>query len=235
MTMIDPATGWFEMRQIQTKSADRIANLLEEVWLSRYPWPTQITFDRGSEFKAEVYKMITEAYGIRARMTTTRNPQANAIVERVHQTIGNMIRTFRVYYRNDLDEEDPWTGILSAIMAAVRSTYSTTTRATPSQLVFGRDAILNVKFSVDWNKIRQRKQALIEMNNQRENAKRMKYTYEVGHKVLTKNDNHQKYGGPEYEGPYVILAVNNDYGTVRLQKRRFVETVNILNIKPYKE
>jgi RNase H-like domain found in reverse transcriptase/Reverse transcriptase (RNA-dependent DNA polymerase)/Integrase zinc binding domain len=234
MTMIDPATGWFEMRQIQTKSADRIANLLEEVWLSRYPWPTQIVFDRGSEFKAEVYKMITEAYGIKARMTTARNPQANAVVERVHQTIGNMIRTFRMYERNDLDEDDPWTGILSAIMAAVRSTYSTTTRATPSQLVFGRDAILNVKFTADWDKIRQRKQALIELNNIRENAKRKAHTYEVGNKVLVKNDNHQKFGGPEYSGPYVILAVN-DNGTVRLQRRYFAEPVNIRNIKPYKE
>ena len=37
----------------------------------------------------------------------------------------------------------------------------TTLQATPAQLVFGRDAILNVKFEADWNLIKQRKQTLI--------------------------------------------------------------------------
>ena len=70
------------------------------------------------------------------------------------------------------------------------------------------------------------------MNNQRENSKRRKYTYSVGEQVLQKNSNQTKFGGPEYLGPYKILAVN-DNGTVLLQKRRFSETVNIRQIKPY--
>ena len=56
--MIDPATGWFEMREIETKSADNIANVLETAWLTRYPWPLKVIFDCGSEFKAEVQMML---------------------------------------------------------------------------------------------------------------------------------------------------------------------------------
>ena len=119
ITMIDPATGWFEMREIKTKSADVIANILEIAWLSRYPWPLQLIFDRGKEFKAEVQQMISKDYGIKAKPTSVHNPQANAIVECVHQTISNMIRTFEVYDNDDLDDEDPWSGILAAVMAAV--------------------------------------------------------------------------------------------------------------------
>ena len=63
--------------------------------------------------------MLIRDYGIKYKPTSVRNPQANAIVERVHQTIGNMIRTFQVYDNDELDDEDPWTGILAAIMAAV--------------------------------------------------------------------------------------------------------------------
>ena len=148
--MIDPATGWFEMQEIKTKSADNIANVLETAWLTRYPWPSKVIFDRGSEFKAEVQMMLIRDYGIKYKPTSVRNPQANAIVEHVHQTIGNMIRTFQVYDNDELDDEDPWTGILAAVMAAVRSTYSTTTQATPMQLVFGHDAILNIPFVADW-------------------------------------------------------------------------------------
>ena len=54
---------------------------------------------------------------------TTRNPQANAIVERAHQTIGNMIRTFELYDNDRIDDDDPWSGILATVMAAMRRTY----------------------------------------------------------------------------------------------------------------
>ena len=48
--MIDPATGWFEMCEYDDKRSITVANIVETQWLSRYPWPTQITLDRGSEF-----------------------------------------------------------------------------------------------------------------------------------------------------------------------------------------
>ncbi len=52
VTMIDPATSWFEMRQLKTKKADEVANMVEQTWLTRYPMPEEITFDGGPEFKA---------------------------------------------------------------------------------------------------------------------------------------------------------------------------------------
>ena len=90
-----------------------------------------MTFDRGSEFIGQDFQeMIKETYGIKAKPITVRNPQANAIVERVHQVIGNIIRTFELE-NNYLDEDDPWIGILSATAFAVRSTFHTTLRSTP--------------------------------------------------------------------------------------------------------
>ena len=47
MTMIDPATGWFEIVDMPNKRADYIANVLEYTWLTRNPWPTEIRMDRG--------------------------------------------------------------------------------------------------------------------------------------------------------------------------------------------
>ena len=99
-------------------------------------------------------------------------------------------------------------------MAAVRSTYSTTTQATPMQLVFGCNAIINNKFIADWDYNRQRKQNIIHNKNERENAKRIPHTYQIGDKIMLKKYNQPKYGSPEYEGPYAITTVN-DNGTVR--------------------
>ena len=55
--------------------------------------------------------MIKEDYGIKAIPIAVRNPQAHAIVERIHQVVGNIIRTFELE-DNYLDEDDPWKGIL---------------------------------------------------------------------------------------------------------------------------
>jgi transposase InsO family protein len=86
-----------------------------------------VTFDSGSEFIGKDFqKMIKNDYGVKGKPITVRNPQANAIVERVHQVIGgNIIRTFELE-DNYLDDADPWKGILSAIAFAVRSTFHNT-------------------------------------------------------------------------------------------------------------
>ena len=46
--MIEPATGWFEIHQYDDKRAITVANIAEQEWFSRYPWPTQVTYDRGT-------------------------------------------------------------------------------------------------------------------------------------------------------------------------------------------
>ena len=35
LTMIDPATGWFEMAQITNKTAAEIADITEKTWFTR--------------------------------------------------------------------------------------------------------------------------------------------------------------------------------------------------------
>ena len=89
--------------------------------------------------------MLKADYGCHISQITTRNPQANAILERIHQTIGNMIRTWQLPTNPSIEEEDPFTGLLTAVGFAARATVHTTTGATPSQLVFGRDAMQNTK------------------------------------------------------------------------------------------
>jgi hypothetical protein len=104
------------MRQISSKPhAYVVANEVELAWLTRYPRPSIITYDRGTKFMAEFATMVKHDYGITVKALTTRNPQANAILERIHATIGNIIRTHQVL-ETELDEDDPWSGILAAAM-----------------------------------------------------------------------------------------------------------------------
>jgi hypothetical protein len=63
--MIDPATGWFKIHQYDDKRAITVANIAEEEWFSRYPWPTKVTFDRGSEFIGHEFKNMFNDYGVK--------------------------------------------------------------------------------------------------------------------------------------------------------------------------
>ena len=231
LTMIDPATGWMEIKQIKNKEAMHIADLVEQTWLTRYPWPTEITYDQGTEFMGDFATMIQNDYGIHRKPATTRNPQANAIIERAHQTIGNIIRTFEVH-QSEMTQDSPWDGILSAVMFAMRATYHTTLQATPAQLVFGRDSIVNVKFEADWHLIRNRKQKMIRTNMERENSSRIPHTYQIGDQVLVRFNTKSKYGANPYKGPYPILRVN-DNGTIQIRKGIYEQTINIRLVKPY--
>ena len=122
---------------------------------------------------AEVRDTLRDEYGITLKVITTRNPQSNSMVERCHQTFGRMIDASQVRDKRDLDPFFGWDGILAACRKAMNSTVHTTSRATPTQLVFGRDAMLNASFEADWQFIRERKQRLIVQNNKRENATRV--------------------------------------------------------------
>ena len=72
----------------------------------------------------------------------------NSILERIHQVIANLVSMFDLQSYH-LDEDDPWSGILEATDFEIRSTHHTTLQATPGQLIFGRDMILNTPFIVD--------------------------------------------------------------------------------------
>ena len=125
------------------------------------------------------------------------------------------------------------TGILSATAFAIRTTYHTTLKKSPGQLVFGRDMILNIKHIANWEIIRHQKQRLINKNNQQENATRVPYEYTVGQQVLLRRGTENKYEAP-FAGPYCIIAVN-DNGTVQLRVGALTDTYNIHRIMPYND
>ena len=123
LTMIDPATGWFGMISIVMKQSDVISNKLEQTWLTQYPWPTQIVLNCGTEFMAEVTKMLKKDYRIILKPIKTQNPHANAILERAHQRIGNILCKIN---NTNVNTNDPWSEILSAVIFSMSSMVHTT-------------------------------------------------------------------------------------------------------------
>jgi transposase InsO family protein len=232
LTMIDPATGWFEVKDVPDYSAMSTQAAFDEVWLSRYPRPEIIGFDGGSEFK-HVFEEMRKNYGMKKRVTTAYNPQANGIIERVHLVLADALRTFELQER-ELDATDPWSSFLASAAFAIRSTYHTTLGASPGQLVFGRDMLLPIKFKANWAEIKARRQDEIRRNNEQENKGRKSYDYKVGDRILLTDARKRSKLSPPREGPYLVEQVFTN-GTILIRRGAVSERVNIRRVIPYFE
>ena len=94
--------------------------------------------------------------------------------------------------------------------------------------------LLPIQIKTDWARIRQRKQDMINVNNRKENAKRIEHEYRVGEKVLLEKPGLiSKLSAPR-TGPYRITHTYTN-GTVRIQRGVVNERVNIRRLTPYKE
>ena len=66
--------------------------------LSRYPRPIEITYDQGKEFIGHEFRkfLIETEYEITDKPSTAGNTMSNAILERIHQVLGNLVWNFNI-------------------------------------------------------------------------------------------------------------------------------------------
>jgi hypothetical protein len=102
LTIIDLSTHFMEIVALKNKESITIARSLDQVWLCRYPRPVDCLHDNGTEFISAEFQELLQSYGIRSKLTTVKNPQANGILERTHQVIGNLLHSNRLIAQ-DLD------------------------------------------------------------------------------------------------------------------------------------
>jgi hypothetical protein len=150
--MIDPASSWFEIVELPVvklaptshskteaethnktkdayfdKSSSMISTLVNRTWFSRYPRRQHNIYDNGSEFKLH-FEALCDSYGIKRKPSSVKNPQANAILERVHQVIMMMLRTAELDMAASVAPSDISTFLTNAAWA-IRSTYHTVLKA----------------------------------------------------------------------------------------------------------
>lgn len=232
MTMIDPVTGWFEVAPLPgKKTAYEAQRILDSVWLARYPRPREIGYDGGGEFKAE-FQELCKNMGMKRKPSSAWNPQSNAILERVHQVLGDCLRSFNLEER-ELHPHDPFEEFLTKAAYAIRSAYHTTLGYSPAQLVFGRDMFMPITVNPDWEAIRKRKQDSINKSNRRENMKRIDHKYQTGDLVTVERLGVIPKLSLPRKGPYTVVKPH-DNGTVTIQLEPFVtDRMNIRRVRPY--
>jgi hypothetical protein len=204
LTMINSATSWFEVvklplaHRLKTitvigkessiiedtfdKTSERIARLVNKTRLSRYPRCCYIIYNNGSGIKLN-FEYLCETYGIKCKPTTIKNPQANAILEHLHQVLGQMLHTSELNMAKTITADDV-NVFLDNVAWAICYTYHTVLKASPGAAIFGRDMLFDIPFIADWNKIGDYRQRQTDLDTARITSKQVNYDYKVGDKVL---------------------------------------------------
>jgi hypothetical protein len=258
LTMIDPASSWFEIVELPVveetttssvknkqdtdhntkdvyfnKSSSMISTLVNKTWFSRYPRCQYVIYDNGSEFKLH-FESLCDTYGVKRKPTTIKNPQANSILERVHQVLMTMLRTAELDMAMSVVPSDIDAFLTNAAWA-IRSTYHTVLKASPGAAIFGRDMLFDIPYIADWNKIGEYRQHQTDINTERENRLRIDYDYKIGDKVLVRKDGIlRKSESPYHREPWTITSVHTN-GTIRVQRGTKSERMNIRRVTLFLE
>jgi hypothetical protein len=156
LTMINPATSWFEIVELPTvtetvpkggkgkkatcldytkdaeifdKTSAQISNLVYKCWFSRHPHCRYMIYDIGSEFKLH-FRDLCKTHGVKRKQTSSKNPLANAILERIHAVFTNMLHTAKLNMAKLVNARDIDIFIADAAWA-ICSTHHTVLKASP--------------------------------------------------------------------------------------------------------
>jgi RNase H-like domain found in reverse transcriptase/Reverse transcriptase (RNA-dependent DNA polymerase)/Integrase zinc binding domain len=234
LSIIDPVTNLAELIRLENKRPDYVALQLNNAWLSRYPRPSFCTFDQGGEFLGYGFQIELDKYGIHKSPTNAKTPTSNAICERMHQTVGNILRTMSTLNPPIALETGKLmvdTALANCIFA-LRASLHGGLKATPGSLVFQRDMILDIPVVGDWITIQQHREQLIDKRTITANNKRFSFDYKVGMEVLKLVPNPSKLQ-ERAKGPYKIVEIHSN-GNATIQLTPHVqERINIRRLKPY--
>jgi hypothetical protein len=169
------------------KTAENTALLFDRSWLCRYPRPMPVIHDTGTEFGQEFASIE-----IQEVTTMVQNPRANAKLERVHEVIGDMLRTYD-FENQKLDTfgkdcQGPFDGFLFSVAFTCRATYQTSIGTSPASMVFQRDMFFPTQFVANWKSQAQNRKAQLARGVERENSKRLSHCYRIGDRVSIRHD-----------------------------------------------
>jgi hypothetical protein len=183
--------------------------------LSRYPRCCYIIYSIGSEIKLN-FEYLCIPYGIKHKPTKIKNPQANAIVEHLHQVLAQMLCTAELNMAKTVtpDDDDVF---LDHASWTIYSTYHTVLKASPGVTIFGRNMLFDIPFIADWIKIGDYRQCQTDLDMAHKSSKQVDYDYKVGNKVLLIEEGILcKAESPYSKKPWTITTIHKN-GNIRIQ------------------
>ena len=140
LVAIDYFTKWVEATSYAGLTAARVAKFIRSHIIYRYGVPHELISDRGAHFRGEVDTLVQE-YGIQHHRSSAYKPQTNGAVEAINKNIKRILRKM-------VETSRDWSEKLPFALWAYRTSFCTSTRATPYSLVYGMEAVLPVEIEI---------------------------------------------------------------------------------------
>lgn len=130
LTCVCMSSRWPEAIPLKTVTAKVVAQGMIEVF-SRTGIPLELLTDQGPQFVGRLIRHLCEVLGIDKLQTAPYRPQCNGMVERMHRTLGSMLR-------KATDKGLDWAQQVPFAMFALRAAPNRDTQLSPYELVFGK-------------------------------------------------------------------------------------------------
>ncbi|WKA04769.1 hypothetical protein VitviT2T_022776 [Vitis vinifera] len=140
LVAIDYFTKWVEAASYARLTSSGVASFIRSHIICRYGVPHELISDRGVHFRAEVDTLV-QRYGIRHHRSSAYRPQTNGAVEAANKNIKRILRKM-------VETSRDWSEKLPFALWAYRTSFRTSTGATPYSLVYGMEAVLPVEIEM---------------------------------------------------------------------------------------
>jgi hypothetical protein len=157
LTIINLVTNLVEIVCVNNKTSSAITAQFVNVWPACYPKLISCVHDPGLEFIGWNFQEMLHHNNIQSHCTTTTNPQANAICEQMHQSIGDSLRVLWPW--NPPEGLNNAHALVDAALAnamyATHAIFHSGLQTTPGALAFHRDMVMNIPLMSDLTLVQQ--------------------------------------------------------------------------------
>ncbi|XP_061190377.1 uncharacterized protein LOC133198276 [Saccostrea echinata] len=130
LTIICASTRFPEAIPLRNIKSRTVVNALTK-FFTNFGLPISVQSDQGSNFTSQVSKQIMQELGVKHHSSSAYHPESQGALERFHQTLKNMIRTYC------LSNEKEWDQGIPFLLFAVRDAKQESLGFSPFELVYG--------------------------------------------------------------------------------------------------
>jgi len=135
---MDYFSKWPEARPLKDHTAESVAKFLFEDIICRHGCVEIQINDQGREFVNKTSAELHRLTGTKQHITSAYHPQANGLVEGQNRTIKDS-------FIKSLEDRSNWVECLPAVLFSYRTSKHSSTKMTPFQIVYNRQAVLPVE------------------------------------------------------------------------------------------
>ena len=242
LSIIDCFSRYTILVPLKDHTASSVSRALYEHVIGYFGVPRGILSDRGREFTGKIWEEMLQLLDVQPHKTSPYYPQGNGLIERMHRTLGNVLRS-KLIERNDKE----WTLYLPGVMMVLNEAPHETHGYSPNQVVCGHRVRLPVDLIwpntmrvgevSDFVKQLHRRMAKVRKEigpiNQREGTGTN--PFRRGDRILVVQRRHERENKlePNWKGPYVVTHIPTRHQVEYEDEQGERRVANIVHCKRY--